>query len=194
MTSTGLKNIETIQANDYVYAKEAIGIEQTVDIEAESSLERVIQVFVNETYETYKITIDGEEIETTPEHPFYTEDGTPKAARDLKEGDKLATAGGETATVEETYVIYHKEPIKVYNFEVENAHTYFVGKVGVLVHNACEGVKNTIVEKTSSSVANGVNSYNPLENIEYTNKVLEQMQMGDYHSFPESVRAFGDLG
>ncbi|MFK8286783.1 hypothetical protein ACI76Z_07050 [Capnocytophaga canimorsus] len=27
---------------------------------------------------------------------------------------------------------------KVYNFEVENWHTYFVGLWALLVHNACE--------------------------------------------------------
>jgi hypothetical protein len=32
------------------------------------------------------------------------------------------------------------EPVKVYNFEVEGFHTYFVGAtVQVLVHNACNG-------------------------------------------------------
>ena len=34
---------------------------------------------------------------------------------------------------------------------------------------------------------------NPLENIEYTDKVLKQMQQGDYHAFPDSVTAFGDM-
>ena len=29
-----------------------------------------------------------------------------------------------------------EEPVKVYNFEVEDFHTYHVGRLGVLVHNA----------------------------------------------------------
>ena len=28
----------------------------------------------------------------------------------------------------------------------------------------------------------------------YTDKVKAQMQLGDYHSFPEAVEAFGDMG
>jgi hypothetical protein len=35
---------------------------------------------------------------------------------------------------------------------------------------------------------------NPLANIQYTDKVKEQMASGDYHSFPESVDAFGADG
>ncbi|WP_242825982.1 polymorphic toxin-type HINT domain-containing protein, partial [Clostridium tunisiense] len=29
------------------------------------------------------------------------------------------------------------KPVKVYNFEVEDWHTYFVSEIGVLVHNKC---------------------------------------------------------
>lgn len=29
-------------------------------------------------------------------------------------------------------------PVKVYNFEVEDYHTYFVGKNCILVHNTCQ--------------------------------------------------------
>ena len=35
---------------------------------------------------------------------------------------------------------------------------------------------------------------NPLEHIEYTEKVKAQMEQGDYHSFPREVESFGDLG
>lgn len=38
-----------------------------------------------------------------------------------------------------------ENPINVYNFEVEDFHTYFVGFAGILVHNKCHGnsLKNT---------------------------------------------------
>ena len=35
---------------------------------------------------------------------------------------------------------------------------------------------------------------NPLDHIEYTDKVKIQMEQGDYHSFPREVESFGDLG
>ena len=31
-------------------------------------------------------------------------------------------------------------PVKVYNFEVEDFHTYYVGESSVLVHNDCSGL------------------------------------------------------
>lgn len=47
----------------------------------------------------------------------------------------------------------------------------------------------------SYSIKEGIrNEYNPLENIIYTDKVKEQMTLGDYHSFPEAVEGFGDMG
>jgi len=35
---------------------------------------------------------------------------------------------------------------------------------------------------------------NPLEDISYTQKVLQQMQLGDYHSFPSVVDNYGGCG
>ena len=58
------------------------------------------------------------------------------------------------------------------------------------VEEICERFKSgsyTIKDGTSSG-------YNPLEDIVYTDKVKEQMMLGDYHSFPEAVEGFGDMG
>jgi hypothetical protein len=38
------------------------------------------------------------------------------------------------------------------------------------------------------------NSNNPLENLEYTRKVQDQMASGDHHGFPSSVEGFGADG
>lgn len=59
------------------------------------------------------------------------------AAKDLKQGDKLELQSGEDAFVEAIRCEKLAEPIQVYNFEVEDFHTYFVGAGCVLVHNAC---------------------------------------------------------
>ena len=58
-------------------------------------------------------------------------------AGDLKAGDEVRTADGSTAAVEILEIITHDEPIKVYNFEVEDFHTYYVSEQRVLVHNTC---------------------------------------------------------
>lgn len=81
------------------------------------------------------LTIDGEEIETTPEHPFYTATGDWLAAADLQIGDKIRTAEWETGTVEAIHFTTAPQPM--YNFTVATAHTYFVGDGQWLVHNYC---------------------------------------------------------
>ncbi len=49
----------------------------------------------------------------------------------------LVLSNGELVTVEWVQHEILESPIKVYNFEVEDFHTYFVGECGVLVHNEC---------------------------------------------------------
>lgn len=57
-----------------------------------------------------------------------------KAAKDLKPGDTVITKDGRTATVKA--VTPAEGQYTVYNFAVQDDHTYFVGeKHGVLVHN-----------------------------------------------------------
>jgi hypothetical protein len=51
-------------------------------------------------------------------------------------GDKLVSVNGEDLIVEDYYIKLTKEPVSVYNFQVEDFHTYHVGKNSVLVHNA----------------------------------------------------------
>ncbi|MCF6220182.1 MAG: HINT domain-containing protein, partial [Robiginitomaculum sp.] len=71
--------------------------------------------------------------------PFQTVDTKPKpkpiwkAAGDLKPGDKVILKDGSTGTV--TSVKPAPGLHTVYNFAVEEDHTYFVSDMGVLVHN-----------------------------------------------------------
>ena len=57
------------------------------------------------------------------------------AAGELEIGDKVYRLDGSTAVVTDSELERLDEPIKVYNLEVEDYHTYFVGDVPVLVHN-----------------------------------------------------------
>lgn len=50
----------------------------------------------------------------------------------------LVLSNGELVTVEWVQHEILEAPIKVYNFEVEDYHTYFVGENSVLVHNWCD--------------------------------------------------------
>lgn len=66
-------------------------------------------------------------------------------AGSLKPGDKVRLADGRNLEVCEIEVEHLSEPVYVYNFEVEDYHTYFVSELGVLVHNDCgpgtQGIK-----------------------------------------------------
>ena len=105
----------------------------------ERALKRVVQTFVNETDELVRVRVNGEEIITTPEHPFYVPSKGWTGAIHLRAGDILVLQNGKYVIVEQVQHEILEHPIKVYNFEVEDFHTYYVGDSSVLVHNACNG-------------------------------------------------------
>ena len=74
-------------------------------------------------------------IESTMVHSFWVENRW-VSAKDLKEGDLLTLADGSAARISGVYGEKLDEAVVVYNFEVEEFHTYYVTEAGVLVHNA----------------------------------------------------------
>ena len=128
-TEKGFKNIEAIEVGDYVWSEDP----ET----KEKALKSVKKIFVREKDSIIRLTVNGEVIETTHEHPFYVEGQGFKAAGDLKAGDELRLESREEAFVETIEEIQLDQPIKVYNFEVEDFHTYYVSGQKVLVHNTC---------------------------------------------------------
>lgn len=121
--------IEDIEVGDKVYAENP----ET----GEKGLKEVVQTFVNETDELIHVHAGDEEIRTTLEHPFYVENAGWISAKDLRAGDILVLQGGGYVVIEKTQHEILEAPIKVYNFEVADYHTYYVGDNGVLVHNSC---------------------------------------------------------
>jgi hypothetical protein len=81
--------------------------------------------------------VEGEEIRTTASHLFFTDSGWWKAAENLKVGDKILNSKGELKTLIGKSVEALKEPERIYNLNVDQFHTYFVGTSGLLVHNNC---------------------------------------------------------
>ena len=63
------------------------------------------------------------------------------AAGDLIAGDELYLESGDTAVVTGSELEKLEEPIRVYNLEVADYNTYFVGDYAVLVHNYPDGEK-----------------------------------------------------
>ena len=80
--------------------------------------------------------MNGEEIITTETHPFYVNNRGFVNAGELIVGDELLDVNGNVLLVENFDVELTEEPVKVYNFGVEDFHTYHACTLGVLVHNA----------------------------------------------------------
>ena len=68
-------------------------------------------------------------------------------ASDLKAGDKVRLEDGTAGTVEKAKYVALENSVTVYNFEVEDFHTYYVSEQKVLVHNTCAATaKNTSIK------------------------------------------------
>jgi hypothetical protein len=77
-----------------------------------------------------------EPIGCTANHPFWSEDRHAfVSAGELNAGERLRTAAGAAARVAEIKPRPAAE--RVYNLEVDLEHTYYVSRLGVLVHNTC---------------------------------------------------------
>ena len=99
------------------------------------SYQSVINVIQNDcTDNLIEISLEsGEVIRATKEHPFYVQDIGWILAEKLSVNHSLLLHNGEISLISKVGEI----PMygKVYNFTVNETHTYFVGKEGVLVHN-----------------------------------------------------------
>ena len=130
LTEDGDKPIEDVTVGDYVWAwDEATGT---------TELKQVVETYVNETSELTHIFVNGEEIVATPTHPFYCPVKGWTDAAHLRAGDILVLVNGEYVVVEKIQHELLENPVKVYNFQVQDYHTYYVAESGVLVHNTCE--------------------------------------------------------
>ena len=78
----------------------------------------------------------------------------------IEEGDVVVLQSGERAIVEDIDKIVYDEPITVYNFEVEDFHTYFVSNASVLVHNMCaQQVGTKLTSKEAKKLAESMGFY-----------------------------------
>ena len=129
-TEDGQKPIEEIEVGDKVLSED--------ETTGEVAVKTVTETYINETDELIHIGVNGETISATPTYPFYVDKLGWTLARSLRAGDVLVLSNGELVTVEWVQHEILESPIKVYNFEVQDFHTYFVGECGVLVHNWCQ--------------------------------------------------------
>ena len=142
-TKEGLKPIEEIRVGDWVlsYPDDQTPPDKFRE-ESEYFYKRVTQAFVTDDKPLCRLIVvnlasgDKEEFFVTPEHPIYSSGrGWVQVSQMRGAGDVLENFQFRNLAVFRCYQNVARG--RVYNFEVEDFHTYYVGKEGVWVHNTC---------------------------------------------------------
>ncbi len=131
-TPDGEKSIEDIKVGDKVLSSDPEQGENGSVVR----VQKVVQVFERTATEVVDIRIGKETITATPEHPFWVIGKGWVAAGQLEQGSQLLTKNTTVAKVDS--IKRRSGEFKVYNFEVAEAHTYYVSTLSVLVHNQCK--------------------------------------------------------
>ena len=142
-----IKLSETIEAGDKVLASDP----ET----GETAYKEVLKTYTYVKDTLVYVTVDGETIETTKEHPFWVEGQGWTKAKFLEAGDQLRDASGENLVIEDVDIVPLPENqyTLVYNFEVADFHTYYVADSYILVHNDCvEKIAEKITKKGKNKV------------------------------------------
>ena len=132
----------------------------------------MVKTFVHEVSRLVHLTINKELITTTYDHPFYVKGKGFLNAGERKAGEKVVDSEGGTCVIviETIYLEIMENPETVYNFQVEDYHTYHVGNIGVLVHNKNYGDGRGVTE--GGTGANAASRYGiDMDNLNFSNTV-----------------------
>ena len=144
-TKDGLKPIEEIKVGDLVlsYPDDMVPPNRAscapYRLENEYYYKPVTQTFVHEDAEVLEMRYSQPawrktwHLYVTPNHPFYAEDRGWVQVKDLVGLDRFCAANFANMSF-----IWNKpvsNRVRVYNLEVADYHTYFVGEGGAWVHN-----------------------------------------------------------
>ena len=169
-TETGFARIEDVKPGDIVLS--------TNTDTMETGCKKVLEKYVRKTRELVHIIVGGKEIVSTPDHPYYVEGRGFVNACQLCIGSPLLDADGKILEVEQIYKeqLGKNEEVKVYNFQVEDWHTYHVGEMEVLVHNA------------EYETSYGKSTLNSLKNTEnFTDSAIEHIFEGQVNARGKAV-------
>jgi len=143
-TEDGDVPISEIEVGDTVTAYD----EETGEIgeyEVTHTIDHVDEIIIH-------LYIDGELIETTPEHPFYTVDDEWVNAAELEIGEEIFSLDGDYGTVEANVTIFDANQ-RMYNLTVDEANTFFVGDGDWLVHNVdCDEIAREAAQAEAARV------------------------------------------
>lgn len=142
-TSTGLRRIDSLKIGDLVLSKDTkTGAE---------AYKKVLTVYKKTTNELYVMNVDGENVTTTSGHLFMMSTGLWKSAKNIHAGDKITDADGTLKEVKDIEVKKSEDYTRIYNLNVEDYHTYFVGSKRLLVHNNCGIDLDKLANETGKS-------------------------------------------
>ena len=148
MAVAGMVVIEKIKSGDKVISTDPETFE--------TAEKRVLETYIREDSKLIHLVINGEEIITTETQPFFVKNQGFIKAGELIVGDELLDVNGNVLLVENFDVELTDEPTTVYNFQVEDFHTYHVGKCRLLVHNANCNQEKPVLPKYDGKTTEGV--------------------------------------
>ncbi len=127
-TQKGLIAIEDIQIGDMVWSYNETSGEQEWN-----EVIHLIHGYQKEKSDLVILTLkNGKIITTTAEHPFFVVGHGWQNAEMLVAGGILSLINGNLEIAE---VTFEKQVISLYNLSIVDAHTYYIGDDGILVHN-----------------------------------------------------------
>lgn len=186
LTDEGEKSIEEIKVGDKVLAKS--------DETGEVAYKKIVGLFQKQADEIYYIHIRNEIIEVTGEHPFWVDNKGWTLVEDLKNGDLLVSSDGTKLGIDK--IEKQRKRVKVYNFEVEDFHSYFVSDLRIWVHNcALKHVYKSIKDAPEypqgfSAAKNGTVKHN-IKNLELLDQ-LREIEPGAWDKvYKDGVNASG---
>ncbi len=141
LTKKGLVSIDSLKIGDVV-----ISFNDSLKTYNKKKILSTLNYVRDSIYTFY---LSNEIIKTTPDHPFYINQKW-ILARNIKQGDKLSTYNKSTINVDSIKLDILNT--NVYNFIVEDDHTYFVSTNNILVHNGgpCDYLAKTLAAFTKS--------------------------------------------
>ena len=204
ITKEGLKPIEEVKIGEYVMSRN--------EESGETSYKKVTDTLIRSTYNICTIELENGKIKSTTGHLFMVKDKWWKAAAELKAGDILETADEQCQIVKSITVEEKGYPVTTYNLSVEDNHTFFVGKLGVLTHNKgkfnkCE-LAGEVAENVTKGAGNprnmsgvaigGENLSNPIKSMRGSNgnigfvpkEVADNLRGREFNSFDDFRNAF----
>jgi len=137
-TEDGYKNIEEVKTGDLVWSFD----DKTEKLE----LKKVVNTFTRDFEQIFEIYFGDEILEVTHEHPFFI-GGRWLKVDELKVGDFLTLYDGSKKKIDK--IDLKEGHFKVFNFTVEDFHTYYVSGSNVLVHNGnpCDIIAERLARK-----------------------------------------------